>query len=140
MTQQQKLPLGYRLAYACPECGSSMHLRDSKHGLFYGCAAYPTCRATHGAHPDGRPLGTPANAETKRARIAAHEAFDKLWKEPERYMTRRDAYRWLADLLGLSPGEAHIATFDRGQCNAVIDGATKVVEQLQQAREGSLVL
>lgn len=137
MTQHQMIPLGYRLAHPCPECGSSMHLRDSRHGLFYGCATFPTCRATHGAHPDGRPLGTPANAETKAARIAAHDAFDKLWREPERYMTRRDAYRWLADLLGLTPGDAHIGSFDRGQCEAVTVRAGQLLERLQ---EGSVAV
>ena len=37
-----------------------MVLRNSKYGLFYGCSTYPNCKASHGAHKDGKPLGTPA--------------------------------------------------------------------------------
>lgn len=57
-----------------------MMLRNSRYGLFWGCSRFPECRSTHGAHPDGRPLGKPATAEVKQARIAAHAAFDRLWK------------------------------------------------------------
>lgn len=32
---------------------------------FFGCVGCPRCRATHGAHADGSPLGIPANAETQ---------------------------------------------------------------------------
>lgn len=41
----------------CSECSGSMTLRNSRYGFFYGCSRFPDCRATHGAHPDGQPLG-----------------------------------------------------------------------------------
>ena len=102
----------------CPECGSEMELRDSKYGLFYGCVAFPRCRATHGAHPDGKPLGTPADKATKEWRIKAHAAFDKLWKE--KGWKRGKAYAWMRDTLGLAPNGAHIGLFDIKQCQALI--------------------
>jgi hypothetical protein len=75
------LPLGTVCAHPCPECGERMVLRASRYGLFYGCERFPLCNAAHGAHRDtGKPLGVPADAETKRARIRAHDAFDTLWK------------------------------------------------------------
>jgi ssDNA-binding Zn-finger/Zn-ribbon topoisomerase 1 len=64
----------------CTECDGKLVLRLSKYGLFYGCTNYPVCKTAHGAHPDGKPLGKPANKETKAWRIKAHQAFDKVFE------------------------------------------------------------
>lgn len=103
----------------CGECGSPMELRKSPKykSPFWGCTQFPKCRGTHGAHPDGRPLGIPANRETKDARIRAHAAFDALWKEG--HMSRRKAYAWLANKLNQT--EAHIGEMSIGECNRVIE-------------------
>jgi ssDNA-binding Zn-finger/Zn-ribbon topoisomerase 1 len=103
----------------CPECGGSLILRPSRFGLFYGCQNYPECRATHGAHPYGRPLGTPADKATKLARIAAHDVFDRLWKarDGERApLTRKQAYGVLQKVMGMTRDEAHIGRFSAEQC------------------------
>jgi ssDNA-binding Zn-finger/Zn-ribbon topoisomerase 1 len=86
--------------------------------LFWGCSRWPTCSGIHGAHPDGRPLGIPADAETKRARIAAHAAFDRLWRGGQ--MSRGEAYRWLQTALGMTKEEAHIGRFDAATCARVV--------------------
>lgn len=112
------LPIGTKLEHPCPECGSAMVLRNSKFGLFYGCIEYPSCRATHGAHKDGRPLGVPAKAETKQARIQAHAVFDQLWRR--QHMSRGGAYRWMQRAMGLSKEEAHIGKFTMDQCEALV--------------------
>ena len=39
--QEHALDKEFRL---CPECGGSLSLRKSKHGLFLGCENYPTCQ------------------------------------------------------------------------------------------------
>ncbi len=81
----------------CPECGAEMVLRNSRYGKFYGCSRFPLCRATHGAHPDGKPLGTPANKELKLRRMEAHRALEKHFGKWET-MTRKDKksmYKWL---------------------------------------------
>jgi len=91
-----------------------MVLRESKYGLFYGCQTFPKCKATHGAHPNGEPLGVPADAETKKARISVHEAFDELWKSGE--MSRGDAYTWMQEAMELEEDEAHIGMFTKSQC------------------------
>ena len=101
----------------CGECGSAMALRRSAHGPFYGCNNFPACRGTHGAHPDGRPLGTPADAAAKRARIEAHAAFDTLWRGPMAAMRRRDAYRWLASVMWEG---VHIADMTADECAQVV--------------------
>jgi len=102
----------------CP-CGAVMQLKDSRHGKFYGCRDWPACDYTHGAHPDGSPLGVPANKETRQARMRAHDAFDTLWKGGG--MKRREAYRWMQEALGLSEDEAHIGKFDVETCERLIE-------------------
>jgi ssDNA-binding Zn-finger/Zn-ribbon topoisomerase 1 len=111
---------GMREDLDCPECGASMVLRNSRYGPFYGCIAYPKCKATHGAHEDGSPLGIPADKETKRWRMKCHEVFDQLWKNPEYCYSRREAYELLQRLTGLPEEEAHIGRFDIDTCKRVI--------------------
>jgi ssDNA-binding Zn-finger/Zn-ribbon topoisomerase 1 len=68
----------------CPKCGSEMMLRTTTKYTypngdprkFYGCSKWPACNGTHGANPDGTPLGIPGNDEVKEARHKAHVAFD----------------------------------------------------------------
>lgn len=128
----------------CPECGAGMTLRESRYGPFYGCDRWPKCDATHGAHPDGSPLGVPADGETTAARIEAHEVFDQLWQDAHemdcynlpddpgesqiavdriRSAARGRAYQWLADRMNLTVSECHIGAFDADQCGEVVDAA-----------------
>lgn len=68
-----------------------------------------------GCHPGTiRPLGTPADKETRRAREAAHAAFDPIWKDKS--LRRAEAYRRLAAKLGISVEECHIGLFDVATC------------------------
>lgn len=88
---------------------------------FYGCSKFPKCRAAHGAHPDGRPLGTPGNTETKNARIKAHNVFDQLWVNyPKRKTGRKRAYFVLAELMGMTVEECHFGSFSVEQCEKAI--------------------
>ena len=103
----------------CPECGSDMVLRRSKYGKFYRCATWPECDGSHGAHLDGKPLGIPANKETKEWRIKAHNAFDKLWGR--RKMKRKKAYKKLAAAMGMAEEDCHVGRFDIEQCKQVIE-------------------
>jgi len=101
-----------------------MELRPSRFGLFYGCTRFPACKATHGAHADGRPLGIPADERTKQARMAAHRLFDRLWKR--KTMRRKEAYKWMRKTMGMTSDEAHIGRFDQEQCIELI---TKVHDE-----------
>jgi ssDNA-binding Zn-finger/Zn-ribbon topoisomerase 1 len=104
----------------CPECGAQMLLKPSKYNPFYGCTKWREtgCKGSHGAHPDGSPMGVPANAATKLARSRAHEAFDRMWKSW--HMTRKEAYRWMQLALGLSKDEAHIGKYSEAQCDQLV--------------------
>lgn len=107
------------VAVHCGECSAPMELKRGQYGLFWGCTAYPLCRGIHGAHQaTGAPLGTPADAATRAARVKAHQALDRLWKSGT--MSRAAAYRWLATVLELPPEEAHIAKLDAAQCARVV--------------------
>lgn len=122
------LPLGTVLDHPCPDCGSSMVLRNSKYGFFYGCTEYPTCKAAHGAHKDtGKPLGIPADKKTKKARMRAHDAFDQLWKD--KHMSRTQAYEWMQEAMEMSEDEAHIGRFTEEQCDEL---ELKVEEYLEE--------
>ncbi len=121
------LPIGTVLDHPCPECGSAMVLRNSKYGLFYGCSTYPNCKASHGAHKDGKPLGTPADKKTKGARIRAHDSFDQLWKG--KHMSRSEAYVWMQEAMEMTEDEAHIGKFNEEQCDQL---ELKVDEYLEE--------
>lgn len=100
--------------------------RVSSYGPFYGCVGFPVCRTTHGAHPDGRPLGTPGDAATKAARIRAHAAFDPLWKGGA--AKRNEAYYRLSKALGITRKECHIASFDAAMCERVVEACARLSE------------
>lgn len=123
-------PTSAPVELTCPEpdCGAPMVLRVTRRApwtgrKFYGCSRFPECRSTHGAHPDGTPLGIPATKATKQARIRAHDVFDQLHR-PGR-MTRSQAYVFLAKRMGMSKDECHIGRFDAAQCDQVIAIATR---------------
>jgi len=104
----------------CEDCGSRMVLRKSQHGYFYGCTTFPECSGTHGCHQNsGKPLGKPANAETRALRVKAHGAFDKLWIFNGRWR-RNEAYAWLADRMTIPYDQCHIGSFNSQQCRQVI--------------------
>lgn len=127
------------MSLPCPECGTPMVLRRTekfrwKNGegrLFYGCSRWPDCKATHGAHPDGSPLGVPANGETKAARVEAHVAFDGVIAA--RGWGRSGAYVWLGRKLGIPEArikeECHIARFDLNTCARVVEVCRVAMEE-----------
>lgn len=99
----------------CPEpnCGGVLHLKESRFGPFWGCECFKQngCKGTHGAHPDGTPLGTPADKETKEWRIEAHAVFEDWYTAKN--LSRNEAYEQLQRIMGLTSSEAHIGKFDR---------------------------
>lgn len=68
----------------------------------------------------GKPLGNPANAATRKARRAAHNAFDPIWRKRGKAWTRPHAYRALAECMGISPAKCHISWMDQHAAERVV--------------------
>ncbi len=77
------------------------------------------CFAYVGCHPDGKPMGRLADKRLRTWKIRAHASFDSLWREG--YMSRSQAYKWLAKALKLSYSKCHIGMFDIAGCQHVIE-------------------
>lgn len=119
----------------CGECGKPAglvtgetiypHRPDLHAKPFWRCCV---CGAYVGCH-DGtyKPKGSPCGPETRAARIAAHAAFDPLWRlKAERDgiapgHARAKAYRWLAEQLQISGAETHIGMFDAATARRVVE-------------------
>ena len=80
----------------CPTCQSEMVLKKGKYSEFYSCSRYPECKETHGAHPDGSPMGKPATSEVRKLRIVVHKKLNEIWSYEDREQ-RKEMYRWLVE-------------------------------------------
>lgn len=108
----------------CPYCHEEAEFIDSVHvykirsyGMIYACRP---CHAWVGVHKGTRiPLGRLANKELRQAKMAAHAAFDPLWRNAGK--DRGQAYGWLSQMLGIDRKECHIGMFDVEMCNLVVE-------------------
>ncbi|MFY9225860.1 MAG: zinc-finger-containing protein [Blastocatellia bacterium] len=110
-----------KVALKCPDCGEWMSLREGRYGLSYFCNNFPRCRGSHKASKRGKPLGFPANQETRTWRIKAHKVLEMLYKGQNSLMTKTEAYAFLAYTMGLSKKQAHIAKFTLEQCKEAVE-------------------
>lgn len=103
-------------------CGSSSSLRDNKllyNGKSYGrgkawiCNRFPECRGSVGCHPDGRPLGTIPDPDTKILRQKLHALIDPIWREGRG--SRGSVYGWLKRITG-STKEIHMGETTKEDC------------------------
>lgn len=106
----------------CPYCDAEAklvsgdvvfpHRPDLKNKHFYRCEP---CSARVGCHPGTTtPMGSLASKELRYQRSLAHLALDALWKR--NYMTRQEAYLWLAQEFGAS---THIGQSDEATCRKI---------------------
>lgn len=109
----------------CPYCNAEMKLTDGSEvygrsfGNMYVCSNFPDCDTYIGCYKGTEiPLGIPANAETRKARMQLHGVFDRIWKT--RKMTRNGAYQVLATLLDIDEDDCHIANFDKFTCDKAV--------------------
>ena len=113
----------------CPYCGAEVVLRDSsyiyknknkhKNEKMWVCSNFPECDAYVGCHEGTTlPLGRPANLRLRILKAEAHRQFDPIWKSG--LMSRREAYKWLANMLNISLDECHMGMFDVKMCQKVI--------------------
>lgn len=111
----------------CPFCSEKPVLKPTAavYGKHYGCPGAKMwvcdpCGARVGCHGDSdKPLGNLADAATRAARMAAHAAFDPLWKGTD--MKRSAAYLWLSERLGMDPKDCHISQMGVEGCQRVVE-------------------
>lgn len=101
------------------------HRPDLFPNVFWRCLPCEAWVGCHDQHPKWSPNGTSplgrlANAELRRAKNRAHNAFDPLWRGPRRIMKRTEAYKWLARELGISVANCHIGMMGADACRAVV--------------------
>jgi hypothetical protein len=126
MKPPASIPCQYCGGVARPVSGDVIypHRPDLHAKRFYLCRP---CDAYCGTHPDGRPMGIPADKHLRRARNYVHELFDPLWqKAAEAYdgntnsmirnVARSRAYRWLAEQMGIDTADCHVTMFDLDRC------------------------
>lgn len=131
-------------AVTCPYCqrpamlvaGDAVypHRPDLHQRYFWLCRP---CDAHVGCHPpsrrwdsDGtRPLGTLANARLRALRSHAHSVFDPLWQRGH-FASRRAAYRWLSQRLGIAADDCHIGHMDVAQCIHTITAVNRLAVRL----------
>ena len=101
----------------CPKCGATAREAKTQYGL----------RASHCDlwSWDRHPL---VDAETHRARNAAHKAFDALWRGAK--LDRSKAYLLLADEMNLAPEQCHMKLMDADTARRVL----VAVSAIQQAK------
>lgn len=109
----------------CIECGALAELTNGKRIYphrpdLYGKSFWLCqCGAYCGCHPGTtEALGHPCGPATRKARSAAHAAFDPLWKRGA--MGRSQAYKWLAKAINVSPARCHIGMMTEQEAWAVV--------------------
>lgn len=110
-----------RQTVKCPKHNVELVPQETKYGTRWACPTEDCTMVAWQAYGTFRdkPISAPADYETRQARIAAHTAFDKLWKSGR--LKRSRVYKQLAKYMGLSTRETHISHFDLVQCKKVID-------------------
>lgn len=117
----------------CPYCLEKPELVDSEiiYGKSYGniwlCR---NCGARVGVHTDtNEPLGRLADEELRTWKKKAHATFDLLWKQG--HMKRDEAYKWLAEKLGINHEFCHIGMFSVKYCKKTVEVSTNKLQQTQ---------
>lgn len=110
----------------CPYCHKEAKLVDSiivykvrSYGPIYLCQ----CKSGWsyvGCHKGTtKPLGRLADKELREWKKRAHAVFDPIWKN--RKKKRPDAYKWLAEKLGIERVKCHIGMFNVDMCKKVFE-------------------
>jgi len=104
----------------CPAHDCELVSSDTRWGVRLSCPE-PECTVACWMGS----TSTPADDETRAARMKAHTAFDALWRSGTRGDGRRrsNLYAELAEYLELPPRQTHIGMFDRAMCQRVIEFA-----------------
>jgi hypothetical protein len=96
--------------------GSTREIYGKSNEMIYictNCNAYVMCHKV-----TGLPMGKLANTVLRLKRQETHNIFDSFWTEQG--WTRDNAYRWLAESMGIPNSDAHIANFEMDECEHAV--------------------
>ena len=143
MNKKKKRKGFNRSSMRCPYCGSPVIYRsadgiyrdNSRGTMLYVCSHYPGGDAYVRVHTGTNiPVGSMANHELRTLRRTAHHYFDQLYESG--YMSKQDAYQWLADLIMVPLSEAHIGYLGEYYCKQVIEESRKLLERQKAKTRG----
>ena len=112
-------------------CGSSSHLdtnakiyngKEYGNGKIWLCDRFPDCRGSVGTHPDGSPLGSICDPETKRLRMQVHDLIDPIWQNDttrSKKKARGSVYGWMSRITGVHP--YHTGNLTKEQCLVALE-------------------
>lgn len=105
----------------------------------FDCLAWVGCHKRN--HQYGRkgdePFGILANEELRNAKRHVHRLLDPLWQQ--KGISRKEAYRVLADAMGISKNDCHVGMFDLERCREAYRALMKVHRELQEEQNGNKV-
>lgn len=126
----------------CPYCNEPAKLVSGDHVYphridlfkknFWVC---DPCDARVGVHkhdPNFKPLGRLADAELRKAKQKAHTNFDSLWRGG--YLSRKNAYKKLAEGLGIHRDQCHIGMFDVELCYATVEWSREYFKSIHRSK------
>lgn len=118
---------------------SSLTVYKKDYGNIWACESCGAYVGTH--HGEIIPYGLLADAPTRKARSEAHALFDPLWKyyrDMKGWKIRRareTSYTWLAEQMGITRPECHIAMMDIKQCSQVKKIMTALYEKSKTLKD-----
>lgn len=107
----------------CPECGGEVSPRKTKFGKIWSCCGLKSWSKN-------RPMVCQG---THNARKAAHRSFDTLWKTG--LLKRGVAYSMLANAMGLSLDECHMALMDKETASKVPRAVRRIICDLRRVNK-----
>ena len=126
----------------CPYCGGSVVFRSAdgiyqdnrRNMMLYVCSHYPKCDAYVRTHAGTKiPVGSMANHELRALRKTAHHYFDQLYKSG--FMSKDDAYYWLASIIDAPLSYAHIGYLSEYYCKQVIEQSKAYLERCRSKQK-----
>lgn len=119
----------------CPYCGSAVVLKDaseiyhssSADRKLYVCAKYPECDTYSRADPVTlKPLSTLADKKLRALRKETHDLFNQIYEK--KIMSKKDAYRWLGQIIQAPGNQAHIGKLNEYYCMEVQKKSRQLLE------------
>ena len=130
----------------CPYCGSAITLRsadgiykeNSHNTMLYVCSKCPACDAYVRVIPGTKTaIASMADGTLRALRNEAHQYFNRLYLSG--FMTRKQAYEWLAEMLQAPLSQAHIGYLGEYYCKQVIKESKRMLDNRRMVQSGSLV-